>query len=383
MNTFLQGHENLKFLTHTDHSIFAFNHYMYRLIGIKSNVIMILIDILSPVLYILNILFSFLYFCYKCFFGFIIYDINIKSIPEDLDALYLFFYNYYVDRCRSARLYEGSKYFLLMPNIDMKFVHIPGKNIVDYKNYVKKEDAFKIWRKSVICLFEYIVNDRTHCLVHKAWEYFELEVSLNRIAPNCVLYFCNQSDKWSLLFDNVSSRSKVLLQHGVASIYGKVPFPLKHINKFYSMTQETWQDAYSTILDCKPELVFMEPTIHLYDTTDSKFRVLIVADIIHFEKEMKIIHELSRDSNISIYMKKHPALVADECYRDLQKQYNFTYIVEKQFPQVDFVISYYSTLAYEYMSYNIPVYMYINSEDFSLEKLKEQLYIVYNHKFQS
>ena len=48
-------------------------------------------------------------------------------------------------------------------------------------------------------------------------------------------------------------------------------------------------------------------------------------------------------------------------------------IEDKKFPKVDFVISYYSTLAYEYLAYDIPVYMYMTKEEFDAKEMMVRL----------
>lgn len=371
MNTFLQGHDNLRFLTMTDNSIISFNHYMYKLIGIKSSRIILLLDILTPIIYVLNVIVSFFFFFYKFISNIIQYKKNDHEIQPG--SIYLFFCNYFTDRCKSANLYTSSQFYVIMPGINHNFVNIPEKTIIDYKSYLTKSDAFFIYFRCLKCLCQYVLLDHSHCLIHKSWEYYELEIALRKLCKDCDLYFCNQSDKWALLFDSIPSKSKTLLQHGLASTLGRVPYRLKNISKFYSITKSTWKDAYENIFDCNPELVIMDPTIELYQTNDNKFRILIVADIIQLENEVNMLKNLSKFTCLEIYLKKHPSLQNDKCYRQLQSKYNFIYITEKKFPRVDFVISYYSTLAYEYMAYDIPVYMYMTKEEYSSDVMLKQL----------
>ena len=372
-NLFLQGHENLKFLLRTGSSNIKFNHYMFRLVGITNKFIILCLDLLTPILYVLNIIFSFIFFTLKFIYSLINYRKEEERVPDDLDSIYLFFFNYFTDRCKSSKLYEDSKYYILMPSLDQKFVNISNKQILNYKLFLAKKNALSIYGKSLACLWSYVLHDRSLCFIHKAWEYYEVEIALRKISTNSTLIFCNQSDKWALLFDSIPSKSKVLLQHGVVSTWGRTPYCLKNIDVFYSMTRNTWQDAYDAILDCMPQLVFMEPTIQLFDTPSDRINVLIVSDIVQLETEKEILKFLSSYQELNIYLKKHPALHNDECYKELQHQYQFNYIVDKQFPKVDFVVSYYSTLAYEYMAHGIPAYIYMDRFDFNIDTLCHEL----------
>lgn len=372
-NLFIRGHKNLRFLLKTGSSNIKFNHYMFRLMGIRNKLIILILDILSPFIYLFNIIFSCVYFTIRLLLSFVNYQDVRDDKQLDFDEIYLFFFNYFTDRCKSARLYDKSKYYIIMPSIDTKFVNLPGKSIIDYRKYVEKCDSLFIYYRCFSTLLSYIIWDHSLCFIHKAWEYYEMEVALKRIAKSSTMVFCNQSDKWALLFDSIPSDSKILLQHGVVSTWGKTPYRLKNIDIFYSMTRDTWKDAYEVILECNPRLVFMEPTIELFDTHAEGFKVLIVADIVQLDTEKEILKLLSSNKNVIVYLKKHPALVNDQCYRDLQKEYCFNYITEKQFPKVDFVVSYYSTLAYEYLSYNIPVYIYQDKDDFNKDIMMLEL----------
>lgn len=335
-----------------------------------------LLDLLTPLIYALNVIVSFIFFFYKFIIHLLLFNNDIEDRNVQPSSIFLFFYNCFTERCKSADLYNSSQFYVIMPGINQNYVNIPGKMIIDYKGYLNKMDAFFIYWRSLKCLLQYILFDHSHCLIHKSWEYYELEIALSRLCKDCDIYFCNQSDKWALLFDSIPSKSKTLLQHGVASMWGKVPYRLKNITKFYSITKNTWKDAYETILDCNPELIIMAPTIELYKTNEDKFRILIVADIIQIENEVNMLENLTQFTCLEIYLKKHPALQNDDCYRNLRSKYEFNYITEKKFPRVDFVISYYSTLAYEYMAYDIPVYMYMTKEEYNSDEMLKQLHEV-------
>lgn len=370
---FIQAQDNLKYLVRA-HTSRDYNKYLFNQINITNKTIILCLNIFAPVIYIVNIAITLVFVTYKCFASLFVNRWRVKDEEyKNFNELYLFFINHFPDRCKSAKVFDQSKYWVVGPEFDFRKCNLEGKVVVDYRYYLTKLDSFKIFVSSISFIFEYILKVRNLCLIHKIWFFYEVEYSLKRIGKNSVLYYSNQSDKYALLFDSIESKSKVLIQHGIVANWGPLPYRLAHTTEFYAMSNRTWQDAYNNLLSNSPHLVIMEPTITLFKVPQAQFNVLIVAEMDYINIEKEILAELSNYKSICVYLKKHPALQNDGSYRELQEKYGFNYITEKIFPEVDFVISYYSTLAYEYMAYEIPVYMYMTKEEFSKEELMQQL----------
>lgn len=380
-NAFIQGQANMKFLVKTS-SYKEYNHYLFNQININRKWEVSLLDVLSPLIFLFNVIGSTLFVLCKFFYSLFTYRFRVyESEYKDYDELYLFFINHFRDRCKAANFYDKSKYWIVSPTINAPKYNLNGKIIVDYKHYLTKKDSLCILLSSLAFLLEYVCKVRNLCLIHKIWDFYEVKYSLQRIGKNSTLYFSNQSDKYALLFDSINSKSKVLFQHGIVANWGQLPYRLHHISEFYAMSNGTWQDAYSNLFTNTPHLIIMEPTIKLQEIPTDSFSVLIVSEIDFIDIEKLILKKLNEDEAIAVYLKKHPALLNDGRYRDLQSQYKFHYITEKIFPKVDFVISYYSTLAYEYMAYDIPVYMYTTREEFDVNEMLKQLTSIKNARF--
>lgn len=372
-NPFIQGVANLMFLVKASSSR-EYDKYLFNQININHKFVLCILHILKPLIYIANIFLTIIIIIYKLIFSIINYRWVIKEDEyKSFDTLYLFFINHFLDRCKAAGVYEKSKYWIVGPAIDITKYNLSGKTIVNYKHYLMKVDAFRIFYSACTFLLEYIIKVRTLNLIYKIWDFYEVYYSLRRIGKDSIYYFSNQSDKYALLFDQLPSKDKVLIQHGIVANWGCLPYRLENISKFYAMSNLTWQDAYKNLFSNTPYLILMNSTLFLYDIPNSSYTVLIVAEIDYINIERNILEELSKDQTITIYLKKHPALMNDGCYRELQNKYKFNYITEKKFPKVDFVISYYSTLAYEYMAHGIPVYMYMSKQDFSIVRMMSQL----------
>lgn len=342
-----------------------FNLLLYNYIGITSNRSLGLLQFFSPFFYILNVLGA----CIITLVKFIVslFTSLYRTRPEIIehDELFLNFTYMFLERTKAANLYKGSKYWVIGPNIERKFVP-KDKKIVEYKLFVSFADNFKILALSFNTIWNYLCYERSLCLIHKVWQFYELQIALSKIARNSTVYFANQSDKYATLIDNIPTKKKVLLQHGIALNWAKLPCPLKHVDTFYAISNQTWQDAYANILEGEPELKYFNPTIELTVYKNEKKSVLIVSEVTYFDQEREMLKAL-KDIDIVVYLKRHPGFSQDECYRNLQKEYGFNYVTEKVFPKVDFVISYFSTLAYEYMVHDIPVYIYNTKEEYNSE----------------
>lgn len=367
---FLKGQGNLSFIMNAKGV--EYNKQLLKNMGIANFKLINFISFFSPILYVINICFAFLFISLKFLIKFfaILFSHRKKEIVTS--DLFLFFAYPFYDRCKAANKYNNSIYWVIGPNVNANKFDLNQKQLISYDEYVTAEEALFAYFKSLSTIIHYISSYSCIVLVHKTYEFYLTYYNLKRIAKQSNIYFSNQSDKWASLFDYIKTSDKHLLQHGIVANWGKLPYPLDNINVFHSISNNTWQDAYDNILTKKPKLAIMNPTISLTEIDKEKTNILLVSYISMFDLEVEII-KFFQNKGYELIVKKHPGLENDFAYRSLLNEYKFNYITEKIFPKVDLVISYYSTLAYEYMAYNIPVYMYNIREEFSFEELNKYL----------
>lgn len=271
--------------------------------------------------------------------------------------LYLNFTSIFVQRLTKIDVPDEPSYWMDGPHKDGKFKIPNCCQSIKYKELVKRKELVKsllLFGKVWIC---YPFKVKGIHPIYNSFDFFVVAYVLNRISGNLDLFFSNQSDRWALLFDKVQSKSKTLLQHGVDIDYGEKFNKLYNITNFYSISKQTWQMSYKYLLGCKPKLYFMNATIELEKRLSTSFTVLIISHILYLEYERFFLNML-KELPVVVVLKKHPAIKSDEVYIKLQKEYGFIYLTGQTYPRVDYVISYESTLAYEYMSCNIPVDIY-------------------------
>ena len=348
-----------------------FNTLLFSYVGIKNETLVKFLQLISPILYVINMFFAILFTiikfiisCSKCI-------IKPKFIAKNYDEIFLNFTYMFLERTKAAGLYEKSRYWVIGPNIDSAFIP-KDKEIIDYRKTITFCDNFIILKLSFNTIWNYFLYESNLCLVHKVWQFYEVQIALVKIATNSTIYFANQSDKYANLLDALPTGPKILLQHGIALNWDKLPCPLNNINTFYAISNQTWQDAFENILTNSPDIKFFNSTIQLSDLKNKRKSVLIISNVEYYNQEVEMLKALM-NIDMEVYLKRHPGFTNDQCYRDLQKKYKFNYLTDKIFPKVDFVISYFSTLAFEYMTYDISVYIYNTKEEYNSEKMIEKI----------
>lgn len=312
---------------------------------------------------IILVLLNFIVYPFRC-----IHKKVDTSIFEG-DTCVLYYHHLLGDRLKASELTVNNAIWCVDPHLFKERIH-SGKNVIFAKNCLRINDWFRILRDSIDTVFQYVLHFDTLCLIHKVWEYYETYYTLKRICKEKTIAFCNQYDKWAFCFDSLPAKKKILIQHGILPS-DRLPCRLNSIDEFYALSNHTWQDAYSNLLSCTPKLSIMKPSIELTPIdSEGRISVTIVSEITHFELEEKFLRQLN-GLGMDVFVKKHPALKDDECYRKLQEELGFHYITDRIFPKTDFVISYFSTLAFEYMAWDIPVYMYEHDDEFDFAKVEE------------
>lgn len=209
-----------------------------------------------------------------------------------------------------------------------------------------------------------------------SFEFFLTYYFLKNIPQETTICFCNQMDRWAILFDHSPQKNKVLFQHGIEMPTADWPVKFEHTDTVYVLSMEESELLFKAAFKVRPPNVFLlKPTIELTPMVgDKNFKVLIVGypSYLRFEKELAIVKAFAKEGN-SVYLKPHPGKEDMTTYLNLEKEFpNCKIILERMFPDVDVVVSYRSTLAVEYQALNKSVFMYeINTIDEIIEKINE------------
>lgn len=212
-----------------------------------------------------------------------------------------------------------------------------------------------------------------------SFNFFLLARALKRVDKGTKVYFTAQKDRWALLVDSFPHIEKILAQHGTTFFVGtpdeyikeniiyreednsytyNMPFKLCDTAKIYVFTEKEYK--YCMLSEQQERDVPYTVIGYNLQTSplQSDKKTILIAGCWNFflDNEKKIIKYLE-GKGVDLYIKPHPVLSLAP-YRDLEKHYNFSIVEKELFPEVDLVLSYSSTLAYEYENLNIKVVYY-------------------------
>ena len=207
-----------------------------------------------------------------------------------------------------------------------------------------------------------------------SFEFFLLYYVLRNISPDITLCFCNQMDRYAILFDHAPQNNRVLFQHGIEAPTADWPVKFERTDTVYVLSMEETKNLFKAAFKVKPTNIYqLKPTIELSPVEkDDDYSILIVGfpGYLLFDKEQFIVKAFAQDG-CKVYLKPHPGKEDMTTYLNLEKEYkNCKIILEKKFPDVDVVCSYRSTLAVEYQAHGKFVMMY---DDYSVEEMIQKI----------
>lgn len=261
---------------------------------------------------------------------------------------------------KSAGLTENDFTVIDIPQQATKYIEIPSVSVYSgiTFNQLCKSFVYSI-RLCWFMISKYRKNDSIF-RVHSCYSYFLCFFFVANLDESNELIFCNHYDRWMYLFGNFRLH-KTYIQHGKLWIDY-----IKRINcdvaYYLSKSQQTILEH--TLWSNKPEARFRK--IFEYSGQDKiksngGKNLLIVCYESYTSKHEAVVKAIY-DKNVNIYLKPHPN-DNFEIYQKFKKMYPDIVVLEKfDYPKVDVVISYDSTLADEYEMHDITVIRYENSD---------------------
>ena len=234
--------------------------------------------------------------------------------------------------------------------------------------------ALKLSLKS----YKYIYNDpikRIHALQnYTAYNWFLSRLVLDRLSGN--FHFAEHYDRWAVLIDStVFEKNKYnfqqistlrLVQHGLVGLPNfentKLHLPIKLAYKLKSVSILNVYDKKNSDLfinhifsQKNKELTKIEYSLTKINLTkikiEKKISLLIVGHPLFEDFHIHLFNTITNLFDLNIFYKPHPLS------KPSQKILNQNWLVINQqdvYPEVDYLVSYYSTLTLEYDTYKIP-----------------------------
>jgi hypothetical protein len=277
-------------------------------------------------------------------------------------------YYSFITMMKSVDINEDDITMLAIPSIEIS--HTMYKRISIFSG-IDFTDIFKAFYNSFKMIFfikkKYGKRD-LFFRAYSSFEYFIVYFYVNKSNTTNKYYFDATICKWAYLLCDLP-HEKHFIQHGV--ITDKVKF--KRVGKVdyaYYINQNQKGLIEKILFKNNPISFYRSETIFGYSNilVDNKLKnILLICHTLFFDLEKKIISQLSR-LNVNLYVKPHPSN-SYQPYEDLILSNNFILLQKMDFPNVDIVISYFSTLAFEYESKGTEVL--IHSDDLFQQRFNE------------
>lgn len=328
------------------------------------------------------ILFPFIALCYivsMTFYSVIAYVFYPKQMFS-ADKIFLCMSNALPEVVQRANLYDADNCWL----VNSSRYKLPFKNVFTVYDFIQLSDIIQSALDSILIVIAGVSHFgmKVSLLTLNSYTWLLYYHALKKIPTQTNLYFCNQKDRWALLVDKLPHTNKFLIQHGTeiltASVGNlckysanykfwvqKVPYKSSTFKIVYAFTQKESEAILLSIVENNPRFIYTGYGLKLSERISSKFSVLLIGCYsFNSEREKEIIN-LLQPFEIELYIKNHPTLRPDFYYK-LKEKFEFNIVDNKCYPNVDLVLSYASTLAFEYESLGITVIYY---EDHSNEEL--------------
>ncbi len=200
---------------------------------------------------------------------------------------------------------------------------------------------------------------------YTSFEYFLSYFYLKRTSSSNEYCFISLIDRWAYLASYIE-KTKCLIQHGILYKNMKVK-KIGNVDYAYYINKEQKNICEKILLTNKPN-PYYRSSIQFSSNgklLNNEFKnVLLVCNKFFFDKEDGIIRSLS-SKKVNLYIKPHPIDKDITVYKDLLEENDFVILEKNDYPKVDVLISYTSTLADEYESQGIKVLRY-DDDDFDL-----------------
>jgi len=236
-----------------------------------------------------------------------------------------------------------------IPSVKVKFDEFNTVNLLEGVSF---SDLCVSMKYSIIMVFYQHKKFKKNDFLFRSYSSFEYFISSYYVLKSSMsntFIFDNNIDRWAYLFGH-SGHSTIFIQHGI--LVEKIE---QYCHKIGTV-DKAYYISYCQQLLCE-KLLFENKPIPFFRTgmrftgneklvQNNLPNLLLVCNKLFFEKEKKIIVDVDNLS-VNLYVKPHPADSFTDYY-SLQKKYKFTVLDRIDYPEVDYVISYSSTLADEY-----------------------------------
>lgn len=192
---------------------------------------------------------------------------------------------------------------------------------------------------------------------YSSFEFFLAYLFAHHVGDRYDFLFISTYSRWAYLNGSLPNR-KTFIQHGFLSGKWDLVRKIGLVDEAYYISEDQRLICERMLFRNRPAYKYETKLVFTYFPPADKTCVLIVGNSSYNEPEENVIAKLSGKPSLLLLIKPHPNTKNAAFYQDMVSRHGILLLGREDYPKVDYVISYNSTLATQYENVGIPVYRY-------------------------
>lgn len=239
-------------------------------------------------------------------------------------------------------------------NLYEKDRHISVLSILGYKDIV----ISLLWSIQLMAYLNRKYSKRDVLMrYYSSFDFFLAYIFSYKASYSYTFLFFSTYTRWAYLNGGLNNR-KIFVQHGFLSGKWKLVKQIGRVDYAFYINEEQRLICEKMLFDNSPTYELLEGLKFTQNLPSDKKSVLIIGNNFYNEIEEDIIKKLSNNHSLLLLVKPHPGLKDDSFYHKMESQYGIVLLKKGDYPEVNYVFSYNSTLATQYEDAGIVVYRY-------------------------
>lgn len=325
-------------------------------------------------------IFAYFYFLLK----FISYIIKAKKrVPPEVRNLLFSPASRSVAVFNAALVDPEDKHCLSVPWADVsKELEPSGFIEIKLLNVVSKVDVCKALLLACKAHLKLSRDKNIAIQTYTGVDWFLVYIAISNIKPTNI-FTAEHHDRWAVLLDFIAKNHGTdsgafftIVQHGLehestyfkmrGTRYGKksgLPYKLANVDRLYAYDQDQHQIIIKNIITPQANLIvnyFRKKLLLSNISQTTTKRILFVGHPFCYDLQVYLYENICAHLDLEIYYKPHPTTGVFSEMRNVG-----WLVIEDRgiFPEVDYLISYPSTLAIEYKDLNTPLFTHALTEE--------------------
>ncbi len=194
---------------------------------------------------------------------------------------------------------------------------------------------------------------------YSSFEFFLAFIYSRKVDKKYTFLFFSTYTRWAYLNGGLTNR-KIFLQHGYLSGKWRLVKKIGRVDYGFYINEDQRIICEKMLFETPASYEYLEGLKFTLFPSTGKISVLLIGNNNNSAIEEKILLTLSRNPSLLLYVKPHPDFKNKSFYDNMRTRCNFVLLGKDDYPQVQYVFSYNSTLATQYEDAGVTVHRYVD-----------------------